>query len=246
MVEADPAANDEQAAAPQYSNDIILFASVSPDVKRTALTYNKATGEVGATEEDERVDFSDCFSVQADNEIHSFKNGNFHKYTYDNQLKLQEVSQNANPADSCVSKVGLTYFAGNIILTGGEEGDPVTQIYDVKENSWSDGPDMNVERAGHCQCKVGDYLYVFGGQNEDGLVGSMEKLNITAQLGGQQQQWQTVDVSSSSLSARLYPIVVAISATEILIMGGIIGFDEGMRMANDCYILDTTTDTVTK
>jgi len=64
-----------------------------------------------------------------------------------NSLLLGEVRDLARPRVAAVSS-SLSFLSNKIIKTGGL-GERATEIYDIKDNLWVDGPNMNVARFSH-------------------------------------------------------------------------------------------------
>ena len=88
--------------------------------------------------------------MQADNKLYAVGDSEFKVYHFDNtanSLLLGEVRELAEPRVAAYLP-SLSYLSNKIIKTGGD-GKRATEIYDVKDDLWVDGPDMNVARFSH-------------------------------------------------------------------------------------------------
>ena len=95
---------------------------------------------------------------------------------------------------------------------------------------------MNVARSHHSSCSLATALYVFCGVNNQwGHLNSVEKLNTTNLVAG----WLLIQIPPTSLTPREYPVVAALNATQILIMGG----ENGGRLG-DVLTFDTRDNSV--
>ena len=124
---------------------------------------------------------------------------------------------------------------------GGETATGVTrssEIYDIKENAWKVGPELNEARCGMASCIAGKGIYAIGGWNES-YLGSIEMLEIG------KDKWETVKLSKkhNALKPVQSPGAVAISENEILIFGG---YKEGEELSKDTYIFNIKAGTVEK
>lgn len=110
--------------------------------------------------------------------------------------------------------------------------------YDLKVGLWSRVGQLREPRDGHSSCVAGQHVYVFCGKLFTGkVINSIEQLDIQADIKDNLHFW--VIVKSGGLNVfrpRKDLISIAISETEVLIMGGL---DQiGKAMSNKC-IFDT-------
>ena len=96
-------------------------------------------------------------------------------------------------------------------------------MFDLGTDSWSKAlPSLNLGRFNHSSCALGSKVFVVGGETVDAdgalceqvIHDSVEVLDIEAEGSA----WQVI--RSHKLAPRVQPAVSAISADEVVIMGG--------------------------
>ena len=89
----------------------------------------------------------------------------------------------------------------SIFITGGlglQEAVNWLLIYDIKSNSWREGPLMNQARFNHSSCVVGTTLFVFCGQSQvgniSGYVASIESIEVgKGSIKSELARWSQID-----------------------------------------------------
>ena len=116
-----------------------------------------------------------------------------------------------------------------VILTGGVDNRtskpvPACDAFDVKEQAWKSLPDLNIARACHGSCQVGNHdLYVLGGYGRAGsanlVTAVIEVLDLRDphQLG-----WEKIWSTEPLFSPRSQPVVFSpYNSRKIIILGGL-------------------------
>ena len=71
--------------------------------------------------------------------------------------------------------------------------DGATSMYSIRRDKWTEGPTMVVPRANHSCCILSNMLYAVAGNNEDGNLKSIEKLDVSkSKKKGIESHWQLV------------------------------------------------------
>ena len=89
-----------------------------------------------------------------------------------------------------------SYINRYAIVTGGCLGVNVknsssTFSFDTWKERWSELPSFNSERHGHSSCALGDYVYIFAGQQDFRLpdcISSFERLRLD--VDEEYKQWE--------------------------------------------------------
>ena len=103
--------------------------------------------------------------------------------------------------------------------------------YANASNEWAEMPQLNVARASHGSCVLATAVYAVCGYNsQHGFLNLVEKLETRDLEAG----WLLIQIPPTSLKPREWPIVSALNASEILIMGGYDG-----EYLGDALTLDT-------
>lgn len=104
--------------------------------------------------------------------------------------------------------------------------------YHIKGQAWFESsaavPQLNTARAQHSSCSTHEHIYAFGGRGKDyNMVGSIERLSTRALAGpvaAPQALWELIVLpelaATCKPSSRTNVIACAMSANEILILGG--------------------------
>ena len=94
--------------------------------------------------------------------------------------------------------------------------------YNVEETVWKRAPDLNVPRAAHSGCSIGEKTYVFcGATNGRKAINSIESLNAEDLIAGTARlEWDLIEVPVETLAPRWGLIVAPINENEIVVMGG--------------------------
>ncbi|XP_073454881.1 kelch-like protein 23 [Aquarana catesbeiana] len=141
---------------------------------------------------------------------------------------------------SPLQRKNLTQYAvatvGNlVIVTGGYfRGDFVwysidwVLIYDSSNNSWKEGPPMKISRNCHCAVGVGLYLYVIGGNTDEGVTADVERLDLA------EMTWE-------ARSPLIRPVERAAAASVDTKLYVICGRDENGDVYSGVQRLDTET-----
>ena len=100
-------------------------------------------------------------------------------------------------SDPCVVATDdSVYIIGGVHYTppSSVEWKATFQIYDVANDSWSEGPSLNTARRSPGCTMMDDELYVFGGSNrESGDLNSIERLSMT---DDDQSEWQLLSAGN--------------------------------------------------
>ena len=76
---------------------------------------------------------------------------------------------------------------------------------------------MIESRSYHSSCSIDEYLYVIGGQDKC----LIEKVNVSNLIRGEYMtKWEPIDIQIESFGEIWRGLVVPVSETEILIVGG--------------------------
>ena len=140
---------------------------------------------------------------------------------------------------------GRVYFAianyedKSCLLTGGAAKDNTGKwrphgsllIYDIAEDTWSEGAAFKVARNAHSSCVVNTKLFIFGGEDDYGmLVKTIESIEMAAP----EQVWEQIVVEA--FTPRIYAIVSPVSDTDAVIMGGDYKKDGGWHLYADVIV----------
>eukprot|EP00831_Metopus_contortus_P004038 TRINITY_DN1148_c0_g1_i2.p1 TRINITY_DN1148_c0_g1~~TRINITY_DN1148_c0_g1_i2.p1 ORF type:complete len:210 (-),score=33.81 TRINITY_DN1148_c0_g1_i2:130-759(-) len=118
---------------------------------------------------------------------------------------------------------------------GGENATGVLnkcECYDIKENKWEAGPDLNEGRCSFSACVVGSTIYAVGGWNKD-YLNSIERLNFDSIF----PEWQKLKLKKFSLPPLQIPGLCGLNDKELLIFGGTKAKEEA---STETFLLDTT------
>ena len=115
---------------------------------------------------------------------------------------------------------------------------PRVDWYDVERVVWKRAPDLNIARAAHSGCSLGEKTYVFcGATNGRKAINSIESLNAEELIAGSSRlEWNLIEVPVETLAPRWGLIIAPINETEIVVMGGYKGGYFG-----DGYLFDVNT-----
>ena len=115
---------------------------------------------------------------------------------------------------------------------------PRVDWYNIEKLVWKRAPDLNVARAAHSGCSIGEKTYVFAGAtNGRKAINSIESLNAEALIAGTSRiEWTLIEIPVEAFAPRWGLIAAPINATEIVVMGGYKGGYFG-----DGYLFDVET-----
>ena len=117
--------------------------------------------------------------------------------------------------------------------------------YDVETHSITTLPEMNEARWSQGSCVHGDYLYTFGGHRHAACINSIEKLQVTGELGPASRAWQLIPASQvPNYTPRGWTLACPLNADEIVLIGGNNGVGPNDDK-NDIQIYDVATDSCT-
>ena len=130
-----------------------------------------------------------------------------------------------------------------IYLTGGLfYAQPIAQCesYDPLSDEWNNLPNLNIARSGHSCTQMGNLkLFVFCGRDGSWKnLNSIELLNFNDDTNG---KWNLIKVSDKKLPTRYNPLVVPMSKSEILVMGG---GSSNIASDSDLHIYNSDTNKV--
>jgi len=106
------------------------------------------------------------------------------------------------PLPTGVCRYALTVFEGRIILTGGWDGFEFVNSalsFNPATNSWTELTPMPSPRGGHGASAAGGSIFVFGGENETGLVVDTDAYTLAYE--GQGNPWTRVGVLPEPLGS---------------------------------------------
>lgn len=101
-----------------------------------------------------------------------------------------------------------------------------TYVHSLSANEWKSIPQrMNMGRAAHGGCVVGNYVYVICGKNRSGLLNSFERLDVDAVRGNKDIKWELINPKFLNFMprARTSPIVCHLeddNTSKVMILGG--------------------------
>jgi len=127
-----------------------------------------------------------------------------------------------------------------VYAIGGENSKGILnhcEYYDVAENKWVVGPELNEPRCGHSACVVGNSIYVIGGWNKK-YLSSIEKLDF----GG--HKWELIKLGKKSAIKPVQTAgAIAIKDDEMLIFGG---YHDGEVLSKECYVYNIKSGAISK
>ena len=105
---------------------------------------------------------------------------------------------------------------------------------DTEANQWTELAEMTMARQNHSAIVQRNRLYVFGGRQNDSLLGTIEFLEL---VGG--TDWTTVTENESV--KRMSATILECGPKKIAVFGGLKVADlKGRDYASDGYIFETT------
>jgi len=120
---------------------------------------------------------------------------------------------------------------GRVIAIGGESDPTLTQIW--SKGTWSAGPPVpRGQKIGHAQA-IGSVVVALGGKNSIGPCSTNAEV-----FDGTTNKWS----STSMNQVRCHPILLPISSTELMVVGG---YDESVTMLSSAEIFDVIKGTWT-
>ena len=140
----------------------------------------------------------------------------------------------------CNTNTGVCGNETHVFVIGGILDDSTMtttakfQIYSIKHDAWTKGPDMKTARESHmCEYSLdNDAIYVFGGDGTDNILDSIEKYSFDS-------KWKLL--SKQHLSTAKNDCATVVYNNYILICGG--SQDTG-EYSSICDVFDLTTETM--
>ena len=123
---------------------------------------------------DNRFNFENLLTVQVNNDLYGYQH-------FGTPARLVQFSGLASGQHAMIKKAApptarefpsspLNFKDSHLFVTGGrspaDDNAPYyksVDIFDIRKNTWSEGPPMNFARAMHNTCLLGDSIYAFGG-----------------------------------------------------------------------------------
>ena len=109
------------------------------------------------------------------------------------------------------------------------------EIYNVTENTWTQGPELKTPRKHHSSCSLILKLFILGGiGEEEKLLSSIEMLDTSYRTSEiiELQGWQQLELTL--FTPRIDPAVCAISDTKFVLLGG----NDGEKDMKDALVYD--------
>ena len=150
------------------------------------------------------------------------------------------IKENSN---TCRSLPALTSIGEQVLTIGGFDSNihylRTVSSYQVKDNMWiEDLPQMNERRYGASACHLLKYVYVFAGREGRICLNSIEKIDVDSLVSFGKAVWKLIQVPQNILSTRTIPAVSQLNDTEIVIMGGLDGYQTYL---GDLVVFNTKT-----
>ena len=96
--------------------------------------------------------------------------------------------------------------------------------YDIAKDEWFSAPQLQVERAYHSSCGIGQFIYAMCGLNDSGCLNSIERMDVDVCLESwfpSFLRWELLNFANQdALTPRGNTLMAPISDTKILVFGG--------------------------
>ena len=135
---------------------------------------------------DPSLDFVLTYIVQVHSDIYVFKQGSIPKWTCFSNLFTGPIHKTVKPSPLMARyEPSIVNFSNEFVFVCGGYNNQVgymdsVEKYDLADETkpWSiEVPRLKTARRRHSSCSLSDYIYVFCGENENGLLSSIERLN---------------------------------------------------------------------
>ena len=150
----------------------------------------------------------------------------------DGRAQFAEVRK----ADRIEARVGpaLSTLHDRFVFVSGGWKKRSVERYDVANDTWQLVPQLNGVRWRHASVAVGRLVYVVCGSDDRRRLYSFERLDTSLADSGA-ARWELIPMPEIDLTPRDWPVAAAISATELIILGG---KDDKSALLDDAVICD--------
>lgn len=126
------------------------------------------------------------------------------------------------------------YFIGGI--TADMEVTDLVEVYDPREDKWSNGVPMLTARGGAASIATDKYIYVLGGRRYGDILGTVERYDPTT------DSWTEL----SPMPTARWLLMAAVIGDKIYAVGGISGTGNARRALDVAEVYDPASDTWTQ